>query len=260
MSTIPTFHGVHNFRDFGGYGAGARRVKRGLLYRSAHHAHASDDDLQALAALNLAAIVDLRRPHERRREPSRRWRDFGAAVIDNDHGDPPPGEEDPYHLMLRRPDLSVAVIHDWNLRYYREAPFEPRHIDLFARYFVTLGAGKGPVLIHCAIGRDRTGILAALTQHLLGVHQDDIVHEYLLTNDNPRLAERTPDLIKLVAIDFGRTPDAEIVHALTHIQPELLATAFAEIAAQYGSVDAYIERALRVDAHMRDAIAASVLE
>lgn len=260
MSTNPSFEGVHNFRDFGGYAAGARRVKRGLLYRSAHHAHASDGDLEALAALRLATIVDLRRPHERRRDPSRRWRDFAAAVIDNDHGDPPPGEDDPYHTMLRRPDLSADVIHEWNVRYYREAPFEPRHIDLFARYFAALGAGEGPVLIHCAIGRDRTGILAALTQHLLGVHRDDIVHEYLLTNDNPRLAERTPDLIKFVTTQSGRAPDAATMRALTHIQPELLDTAFAEIAAQYGSADAYIESALRVDARMRDAIAASALE
>jgi protein tyrosine/serine phosphatase len=260
MPPTPTIHGVHNFRDFGGYAAGARRVRRGVLYRSAHHAQASDDDLETLAALNLAAIVDLRRPHERRRDPSRRWRDFAATVIDNDHGDPPPGEDDPYHIMLRRPDLSVAVIHEWNLRYYREAPFEPRHIDLFARYFAALGAGKGPVLIHCAIGRDRTGILAALTQHLLGVHRDDIMHEYLLTNDNPRLAERTPDLIKFVTAQSGRPPDAATMRALTQIQPELLETAFAEIAAQCGSADAYIESALRVDARMRDAIAAAVLE
>lgn len=259
MSNAHSFEGVHNFRDFGGYAAGARRVKRGLLYRSANHAQASDVDLETLAALGLATIVDLRRRHERLRDPSRRWRDFAAAVIDNDHGDPPPGEDDPYHTMLRTPGLSAGVIHEWNLRYYREAPFEPRHIDLFARYFAALGAGKGPVLIHCAIGRDRTGILAALTQHLLGVHHDDIVHEYLLTNDNPRLAERTPDLIKFVAAHSGRTPDAEMMRALTHIQPELLATAFAEIAAQYGSTDAYIEQALGVDARTRDAIAAFVL-
>jgi protein tyrosine/serine phosphatase len=236
-------------------------VKRGLLYRSAHHAQASDVDLEALAALGLATVVDLRRPHERRRDPSRRWRDFAAAVIDNDHGDPPPGEDDPYHTMLRRSDLNADVIHDWNLRYYREAPFEPRHIDLFARYFAALGAGKGPVLIHCAIGRDRTGILAALTQHLLGVHYDDIVHEYLLTNDNPRLAERTPDLIKFVTAQAGgRAPDTQTIRALTHIKPELLAAAFAEMAAQHGSVDAYLESALRIDAKMRDAIAESVLE
>lgn len=260
MSTTPTFEGVHNFRDFGGYAAGARRVRRGLLFRSANHAQASDADLEALAALRLATIVDLRRPHERKRDPSRRWRDFATAVIDNDHGDPPPGEDDPYHLMLRRPDLSVAVIHDWNLRYYREAPFEPRHIDLFTRYFAALSAGTGPVLIHCAIGRDRTGILAALTQHILGVHPDDIVHEYLLTNANPRLAERTPDLIKFVTAHFGRTPDAEIIHALTHIQAELLATAFAHIAAAYGSLDAYVEKALRIDARSRDAINAFALE
>src|SRR5262249_22097652 len=85
MSRHIDFEGIENFRDFGGYDtAQGRPLGRGLLYRSANHAYATDADLKRMAELGLAAIVDLRRPEERTREPSRRWPGFGAAVVEND--------------------------------------------------------------------------------------------------------------------------------------------------------------------------------
>ena len=80
------FDGIDNFRDFGDYAAGQRRLKRGLLYRSAGHGYATDADLERLAALNLSVIVDLRRANEREKSPSRRWDGFAAQVIENDIG------------------------------------------------------------------------------------------------------------------------------------------------------------------------------
>ena len=78
--------GVDNFRDFGGYAtACGRGVKPGRLFRSAQHAEASDADLAAIRAMGLSAVVDLRRPSERNRQPSRRWDGFAAKVIVNDH-------------------------------------------------------------------------------------------------------------------------------------------------------------------------------
>src|SRR6476659_1346663 len=50
------FEGIENFRDFGGYDTShGRPLKRGVLYRSANHAYATDADLQRMAELNLAA-------------------------------------------------------------------------------------------------------------------------------------------------------------------------------------------------------------
>ena len=74
------FDAIDNFRDFGDYAAGARRLKRGLLYRAANQAMATEADLEKLAGLNLSVIVDLRRANERERSPSRRWDGFAAEV------------------------------------------------------------------------------------------------------------------------------------------------------------------------------------
>ena len=68
---------VDNLRDFGGYATqSGRRLRRGLLFRSAAHHQASEEDLEALRALGLELIVDLRREQERNAAPCRRWPDF----------------------------------------------------------------------------------------------------------------------------------------------------------------------------------------
>jgi len=84
---LHTFDGLTNFRDFGGYSAGDRRMVTGRFFRSANHALASDADLARLAAMGIAAVVDLRRPVERERSPSRRWEGFAASVVENDDHD-----------------------------------------------------------------------------------------------------------------------------------------------------------------------------
>ena len=79
--------GIPNFRDFGIYaGRDGRALKRGQLYRSAHHNDATDGDLDALARLDIGLIVDLRKPGERARYPSRRcscWRSSNTAREDS---------------------------------------------------------------------------------------------------------------------------------------------------------------------------------
>ena len=255
---IPAFEGLDNFRDFGGYAVGdGRRVKRGRLYRSAHHGRATDADLVALRDLGLAALVDLRRPEERQRDPGRRWDGFAATVVDNDLSESP---ADSYEDHLRTSDLSVRGLRGYLVNYYEQAPFKARHIDLYARYFKTLAESDGPVLIHCAAGKDRTGILAALTHHVLGVSYADSLKDYLLTNDPARIERRLPMYAQHVADTIGRRPSDDFLRATLGVEALYLDTAFAAIAAKHGAVDAYLEEALGVDATMRAEIRRRLLE
>ena len=100
------FEAIENFRDFGDYGAGERRIRKGVLYRAAHQAEATDADLDSLAALGLSLIVDLRRPNERTRSPSRRWNGFSAEVIENGEGDE---HDDPWHRFIAGSDLTAKA-------------------------------------------------------------------------------------------------------------------------------------------------------
>lgn len=248
--------GVENFRDFGDYAAGAGRLKKRVLFRAAHQALATDEDLEAMAALGLVTIVDLRRPNERERDPSRRWNGFAAQVIDNDLG---VTGEDPWHTFLRESDLSVGSIQAYMDEYYRRAPFKERHIDLFRRYFQALAQARGPVLIHCAAGKDRTGILAALTHHIAGVADDDVIDDYLLTNDPGRFERRGPTFMDNIQALTGRRPTEAAMRAAMGVEARYLAAALAAMKEEFGSIDGYLERAVGVDATTREAVRAHIL-
>ena len=252
------FEGVENFRDYGDYAtASGRHLKRGQLYRSASHARATDADLEAIDALGIAVVVDLRRPGERERDPSRRSANFTAQVITNDIGEN--ANDDPWWNFVRSSDLSEDAFRGYLLNYYREAPFNPRHVDLFSRYFQALANAEGPVLIHCAAGKDRTGVLAALTHYLVGVHEDDIVADYLLTNNPERIAARAPMVAEVIATETGRTPTDAAVRAAIGVEAEYLEEAFRAIAAQHGGVQAYLVDVLGVDAALRERLEARLL-
>ncbi len=248
--------GVENFRDFGDYAAGQGRLKKGVLFRAAHQAGATDEDLVAMAGLGIVTVVDLRRPNERQRDPSRRWDGFAAEVIDNDLG---VTGEDPWHTFLRGSDLSVRSIRDYLVEYYRRAPFKERHLDLFRRYFQALAAARGPVLIHCAAGKDRTGLLAALTHHVAGVGDDDVIDDYLLTNNEERFVRRGPKFATVIEEATGRRPSDAAIRQAMGVEADYLATAIAEMKGQYGSLDGYLERAVGLDAVGREQVRAHIL-
>lgn len=251
------FERIDNFRDFGGYAAGSRRVKGGVLYRSAHHANASDADVRQLAALDLRVIVDLRRRLEREQEPSRRWNGFDAAVIETDVEGEAPIE---WPTFLSHADLTETSFREDMLSFYATAPLGARQIDIFRRYFCALAAANGPMLVHCAAGKDRTGIVCALTQHVLGVHPDDIVFEYLLTNDEARIEARIPVVRELIFGHTGRLPTISAVRAAITVVPAYLARAFQTMSVECGSVDAYLERVLGVDETMRESLRSRLLD
>jgi protein-tyrosine phosphatase len=257
MTRHVALEGVENFRDFGDYETmGGRRLKKGLLYRSAAHGRATQTDLEIIAALNIALVVDLRRRGERLRDPPRRHSAFAGEVIENDLGDE---EEDPWRTHVSRSDLSEASFRDYLLAYYRDAPFEARHIDLFGRYFHAVARTEGAVLIHCAAGKDRTGILAALTHHLAGVDAADILADYLLTNDPRRMASRMPMVANAIEEIAGRRPSENALKVAMGVETAYLEAALGAIAERYGDTDAYLERALGVDRAARQAIRARLL-
>lgn len=256
MTTIK-FEAIDNFRDFGGYGtACGRGLKAGRLFRSANHAYATDDDLAALRDLGVGVIVDLRRRREREREPSRRWEGFAGAVIENDI-------DGPEHDWADALKAASSVNADWffqdSLDFYRAAPHAERMVDLFSRYFRTLAETEGAVVVHCAAGKDRTGMICALTHHIAGVHRDDTMADYLATNDAAAIDKRVEFLGPWIRDLTGVTVDDAGLRQAVSVHEAFLAEAFAVMIERHGSVDNYLAEVLGVDAALRDAIAARIL-
>lgn len=260
MTRHLALEGVENFRDFGGYATGSgARLRAGRLYRSASHGKATEADLAAIAALEIAVVVDLRRKHERLRDPSRRPDGFAAEVVEHEAANEEI-EEDSWVVHVTSSDLSEASFRDYMFRYYAEAPFNPRMIDLYTRYFEILARAEGPVLIHCAAGKDRTGILAALTHHLTGVHRDDMMSDYLATNDPARVARRLPLVTEAIRELTGRAPPEGAVRVAMGVEAGYLETAFAAMIERSGGVDEYLRATLGVDKDRRRALEARLIE
>lgn len=58
------------------------------------------------------------------------------------------------------------------------------NLEVFYKIFSLWNKYKGKVLIHCAIGRDRTGIISAIIQHYIGCSDEEIIREYAISARN----------------------------------------------------------------------------
>lgn len=256
---VISFEGVNNFRDFGGWrGADGARVATGVLFRSAHLARATSTDLARLAKLCLAAVTDLRQKGEQDEHPSA-WSGRLPLQLIEEPGDPTidiasDNVRAPHLGAFEKSDFSRDAMRELLAGHYVTMPYDPRHIALFRRYFDHLSYQRGGMLVHCAAGKDRTGILARLTHHVLGVHPDDAMEDYLLSNTAGNIVERLPSLKRRMEVTHGRQIEAEAIHALLTVEPAYIERCWAALAARSGSVDAYFVNVLGVDAAKQLAI------
>ncbi len=249
---LPT-DGIHNLRDYGGYAAAdGARVKNGLLFRSGQHMEASDADLELIHSLDIRTIIDLRGTSERTSFPCRRHGDFNAQVIafDGETSNSPPHEGGGGAIAM-----TAEKARNRMLAVYTRMPVNPAMIDMFTSYFNALDSRDGGSLVHCFAGKDRTGIAASLLLHVLGVHRDDSVAEFMRTNDAPTREILERQSLPRMEAHYG-TIEPEALLNLMGVLPEYIATYFAEIERDHGSIDTYLAQTLGVDearkARLRD--------
>ncbi|MCA8886619.1 MAG: tyrosine-protein phosphatase [Hyphomonadaceae bacterium] len=246
---LVAFERVLNFRDFGGWNtADGAKVVRGKLYRSAAFNDASDADIARLNEMNVSFLVDLRRPEERRYEPNK-WPGETTRVFVNDEG--AEGISLPPHLVaLMQSDLSPASTRTYMTNLYREIPFDPRLIGLYRNWFNELAEG-GAGVIHCAAGKDRTGIGCALTLIALGVDEETVFADYEFTNQAVDLEKRMPKIQARMEERLARKLDPEALRPMLGVEIGYLRAALDAIDAKHGSVLSYMESELGVGAHER---------
>lgn len=174
--------GAYNFRDIGGLlGAQGRRIRAGLVYRSDHLHELTDADLAIISALGLRAIHDFRLDSEVERQPSKLPIDPPIEVIRCPTGDVA-GDASMVDIVRdilagKRP---VPPADFWDENYLLMLTHGQ---PMFATVVASLaGADRLPAMYHCTGGKDRTGLSTALLLELLGVDDDDIADDFLLTN------------------------------------------------------------------------------
>tara|TARA_R110002072_G_scaffold90929_9_gene203225 strand:- start:268 stop:1035 length:768 start_codon:yes stop_codon:yes gene_type:complete len=224
MSRVIPFEGIRNFRTFGGYSGRDGAQMRDGLYRSGHFSRATDADRQHLVDLGITHVTDLRRPQEREREPSNWAEDSGVYLLESDIA----GHKEPPHLaFLREGDHSLAGIRDFMLSTYRRLPADPGNQKVFAAGLRALGeATTGGFVVHCAAGKDRTGIFCALAQSLAGVARETIYDDYLMTNTAVDYDKVIPEVADAIESNYGRRIPTEEMRLFLGVDADYLDQAF----------------------------------
>ena len=251
--------GIHNFRDYGGYAARGGKLRRGLLWRSGQHCDATPDDLALVQRVGIATVIDLRGDSERLSYPCLRHDEFNGDVLFH------PGETSGARGKAVHEQAAYNVkteqdAHKAMLRIYTTLPFQPVLVGTFRLYIQALAERESPSLLHCLAGKDRTGVGAALVHTLLGVHHDDLVEDYLLTNTAGDPEARIAAGALHVRSGFGLTMDDAAVRVLMGVDAAFLERSFDSMAQRHGSVEGYARDVLGVTPQRIDAMAERLVE
>lgn len=250
------FEDIDNFRDFGGCASRHGRVKRGRLLRSGALDRASGADLEILDGYRVEVVIDLRGTAERQASPSRRSPGFAGKVIEMIETE---GHQAPHLGLLDAGPLSAATLRSAMTALYRRIPFDPAHRAHFSESFDAMARADAAVLVHCAAGKDRTGIFVSLVLGLLGANRDDIFEDYSRSAAEPRLRERLRERIARLAELKGREIGPEGIDVLISVDPAYLEAAWDEIESRCGSLDHYLAL-VGVGADTADAIRRRFIE
>lgn len=252
---------VANLRDLGGWRTGDGTVVRpGRLYRSAGLWHATDADVARLGRLGIATVFDLRTAGERSTQPDR-LPDTATLVVADVLGD----AEDsvPAHMfdLLSDPIRATVALADGRAealltRAYEQIVTLPSAHAAFASLYRHLaGGGEWPVLVHCTTGKDRTGWAAAALLLLLGVPEQEVMAEYLLTNE-----QLLPALSPLFTAFAEGGGDPAVLHPVLGVREQYLHRALELVESEHGGLERYFHDALGLGEDEQDALRSRLLE
>lgn len=214
---------AHNVRHIGGYRAQDGRTTSSTIVRSAGLHRLTANGLGALRDTGVTTIIDLRSTAEREREATPAPVPYGiqhvfAPVFEQDQS--PTGQ-------ANEPFPGYAVVYERMLETGRDA---------YRTLFEVLADSSEGVLFHCAAGKDRTGVAAALILGLAGIEETDIVQDYAVSASllAPLFPEWRPKMAE-------RGITEERAQELMASPPDVMQATLRHIATTYGGPAGYLE-------------------
>ena len=249
--------GAVNFRDVGGYATeDGRTVRHGVLFRSDDLSELNRDDLELLSDVGLKRIFDLRNPAEKARYPSRLPREHNIRVIEIAVRYPPLDRENSRRKIL---DAEVEEGHFHDLLVEANRDMALNYTSQWSKLMRDMAdPDASPSLIHCTEGKDRTGFAVAIILRAVGVPDETIFEDFMLSND---FREHKIAYLSFLASmgSFFRVSRSEI-RPLLEVRREYLEAAFEAIDERYGSFEAYLKEGLKLDAETLERLRLTLLE
>ncbi len=241
--------GGSNFRDMGGYfTADGRQVRRGLLFRSGAMTSLTQEDQAYLDGFDFKRVIDLRSSEERDLYPNHWAAAQDVELIAHDYS--------MRDLVGRMVDENGELKGMAEVYRYFPEQLAPQ----MTLFFDALVAGEVPLVVNCSAGQDRTGLTSALLLIALGVPRDVVVQDYLQSTRYRRPAVERGDVDLVAAAEDNwfakmmlryaeeREGNSAAQPLLTDDGVPFLRFALDHIEQDFGSVEAYLEERIGVDA------------
>jgi len=219
--------GLVNVRDVGGLPVGdGRRVATRRVYRADSLHRLTHDGSDAVAALGIATVIDLRTASEREEQPGP-IPSIHVAVQERVTGDEfafvraIEGRETAERFLR---DLYVALL-------MSGAPRFGEALTVLSR------RGALPAIVHCAGGKDRTGLAIALLLSTLGVERSLVLDEYAA---KPGTAIHAARLEEVHATFVAHGVDPDVARGLLSTPRWAMADALTYLDDAHGGVEAYL--------------------
>ena len=243
-----TLKGASNTRDLGGIVTPLGTVQCGRLIRSGHLNKITQDDCKILLQNGLKRVIDLRTATEQTNVPDVKIdgvdyitipimsaTTFGITYEKSTGVEIGQMLQAGIKRMLARgedPKRHLEIL-------YCKFVKEQISLDGYGMFLKTLANNpvEGATLWHCSAGKDRVGTCTALLLHCLGANKQQIVDDYLLTN------QQNKPFIDMVMDKIANTLDnyqIELICGMLSVKESYLHAFWEEIAIRYGDVDNFI--------------------
>jgi len=170
--------GMHNVRDLGGVPVRDGETAFGVVLRGETPVNLTPLGAQQFRARGIRHVLDLREPDERELDGD------GPLASEFQHSNPfqecvplagSAVADDPIgrvHAAEAIADRYTAYLHNGSFR--------------LAEALARSAWSTSAMYVHCAVGKDRTGVVSALLLKLAGAHDDDVIDDHLLTTERVR--------------------------------------------------------------------------
>lgn len=253
-----------NMRDMGGLPAGdGKKIKSGKLVRSGRLSKLPTETVEALQALDIRTVIDMRTNREIAEHPPTilNGAEYHYIIL--------PATAQPelsksrhmsteMYIQSRRVKRDFGTSENYMHEMYKFIAFDPECQKKLKSVFDILINTDGCTVFHCNSGTDRTGILAMLIESVLGVNKQLIIEDYMASKTfqrRRRYWQKFGLYFSPVPMRFRRLLFAQMLP-----RPQYIIKLMDEIEARYGSVTDYVKNALGVTEDQITILKAKYLE